>query len=326
MRDVIFSILPEAVLLDIAGAADAFRMANQQVPGSYRLHFVGSTNSIRSGVGLQLSRLTPLPARVDDQSLIVVTGVTTEAFDLENAAVRKLSAWLARVMSNQTVSLMCVCAGSLIAARAGVLSGLECTTHHEYVETLAEIEPAATVHANRIFVEDGRVFTSAGVTSGIDLVLYMIGKDLGPRVAAAVARSLVVYMRRAPTDPQLSPWVMHRNHIHPVVHKVQDAVMQNPATSWSSRRLASVACTSPRNLARLFSEHARCSPLDYVQRLRVALARELVVNSEMPLERVAERSGFSSAHQLRRVWRRWESTPPRVARQTGNRRYQAHES
>lgn len=314
MRDVVFAILPEAVLLDIAGAADAFRMANQQVPGSYRLHFVGSTTSVRSGVGLHLDRLAPLPEHVGDGSWVVVTGVTTEAFDLETPAVRKLASWLARVMDNEGVSLMCVCAGSLIAARAGVLAGLECTTHHEYIDTLAQIEPQARVHANRIFVEDGRVFTSAGVTSGIDLALYMIGKDLGPQVAAAVARNLVVYMRRSPTDPQLSPWVMHRNHIHPVVHKVQDAIMQNPATTWSARRLASVGCTSPRNLARLFAEHAGCSPLDYVQRLRIALARELVVNSELPLERVAERSGFSSAHQLRRVWRRWEAVPPRRAR------------
>ncbi len=154
------------------------------------------------------------------------------------------------------------------------------------------------------------MFTSAGVTSGIDLALHMIGQQLGHKIAVAVARDLVVYMRRTTADPQLSAWVMHRNHIHPAVHKVQDAIARNPAADWTAKKLATVACMSARNLARLFAEHANCSPLDYVQRLRVALAREMVMNSDLALERVAERSGFSSAHHLRRVWRRWEHVPP----------------
>ncbi len=140
--------------------------------------------------------------------------------------------------------------------------------------------------------------------------------SLGHKIAVAVARDLVVYMRRTTADPQLSAWVMHRNHIHPAVHKVQDAIARNPAADWSAEKLASVACMSARNLGRLFAEHAGCSPLDYVQRLRVALAREMVMNSDLALERVAERSGFSSAHHLRRVWRRWEPASPAEFRLT----------
>lgn len=207
-----------------------------------------------------------------------------------------------------------MCAGALLAAKAGVLEGRECTTHHEHIDDIKRLEPSATVHANRIFVEDGRIFTSAGVTAGLDLALYVIGQQLGHQVVAAVARDLVVYMRRSGGDPQLSPWLMHRNHVHPVLHRVQDAILKDPAGQWSAARLASVACMSARNLARLFAEHAGCSPLDYVQRLRVALARELVANSELAMERVAEKAGFSSAHQLRRVWRRWEGTPPTAQR------------
>jgi transcriptional regulator GlxA family with amidase domain len=309
-------MLPEAVLLDVA-VAEAFRMANIQAPGSYRLRFIAPTATIRAAVGLELHKLQPLPARLPDHAIVVVTGVASRSLDLQSAAVKKLTQWLPHAMRNDTVTLMCVCAGSLFAAQAGVLKGRECTTHHEYVQTLAQMEPSAKVHANRIFVEDGRVFTSAGVTSGIDLALFLIGQQLGHPIAAAVARDLVVYMRRSASDPQLSPWVMHRNHIHPAVHKVQDAITRNPTIDWSAARLADVACMSARNLARLFAEHAGCSPLDYVQRLRVAMARELVANSDLALERVAERSGFSSAHQLRRVWRRWESVSPNVHRDAG---------
>ena len=124
-----------------------------------------------------------------------------------------------------------------------------------------------------------------------------------------MARDLVVYLRRAGTDPALSPWVMHRNHLHPAVHRVQDAVARDPAASWGSAELAAVACTSARNLARLFAEHAHCSPLDYVQLIRFAFAKQLVTGSRLDLERVAARSGFRSAQHLRRVWSRWEARP-----------------
>jgi transcriptional regulator GlxA family with amidase domain len=310
VRTVLFAIQPEVVLLDVAGAGEAFRMAEREVPGSYQLRFIGTQPRMRAALGLHLDQLEPLPAHVPDDSVIVITGVTSKGLRLDSAPTTALVGWLKRTMANETISLMSVCAGALLAAKAGLLAGRECTTHHEHIEDIQRLEPSATVHANRIFVEDGRIFTSAGVTAGIDLALYVIGQQLGHQVAAAVARDLVVYMRRSGGDPQLSPWVMHRNHVHPVLHRVQDAVIRNPAAEWSAARLASVACMSARNLARLFSEHAGCSPLDYVQRLRVALARELVANSELGMERVAEKTGFSSAHQLRRVWRRWEETPP----------------
>jgi transcriptional regulator GlxA family with amidase domain len=313
---VLFAILPEVVLLDVAGAGEAFRIAEREVPGSYRLRFVGTSSSVRAAMGLHLDQLEPLPEKVPDDSVIVVTGVTSRALRLDGAPAMAVVRWLKRAMQNETVTLMSVCAGALLAAKAGVLEGRECTTHHSHIDDIKQLEPSATVHANRIFVEDGRVFTSAGVTAGIDLALYLIGQQLGHQVAANVARDLVVYMRRSGGDPQLSPWVMHRNHVHPVLHRVQDAVIKDPAAQWSAERLASIACMSSRNLARLFAEHAGCSPLDYVQRLRVALARELVTNSELAMERVAERTGFSSAHQLRRVWRRWETTSPTMQRES----------
>jgi transcriptional regulator GlxA family with amidase domain len=307
---VLFAIQPDVVLLDVAGAGEAFRIAEREAPGSYQLRFIGTQSGVRSAIGLHLDQIEPLPSQVPDGSVVVVTGVTSRSLRLDSAATAALVSWLKRTMENETVTLMCVCAGALLAAKAGLLAGRECTTHHHHIDDIQRLEPSATVHANRIFVEDGRILTSAGVTAGIDLTLHLIGQHVGHQVAAAVARDLVVYMRRSGGDPQLSPWLMHRNHVHPVLHRVQDAIIRNPAAQWSATRLASVACMSPRNLARLFAEHAGCSPLDYVQRLRVALARELVANSELGMERVAEKAGFSSAHQLRRVWRRWEQTPP----------------
>ena len=310
--EVVFVLLPDVVLLDVAGPADAFRNAASRVPGSYRLRFVAPQPALAAAVGLNLSGLEPLPERLGPGTILVLTGVSGTLIDPQAPAMRCVIEWLRG--SARPALLLCVCAGSVIAAYAGLLAGRECTTHHSHIEELRRVEPGARVLDNRIFVEDGTVFTSAGVTAGLDLALHVIGAQHGPRIAADIARDLVVYLRRAGSDPALSPWVMHRNHLHPAVHRVQDAVARNPAGSWSSAELSAVACTSARNLARLFAEHAGCSPLDYVQLLRFALARQLVTGSRLDLEGVAARAGFRSAQHLRRVWSRWESRPPSAFR------------
>ncbi|HYC10923.1 MAG TPA: helix-turn-helix domain-containing protein [Steroidobacteraceae bacterium] len=316
-REVLFVLLPEVVLLDLAGPADAFRNAASHTPGSYRLRFAAPQRSLASAGGLQFSGLEPLPARLTPDTILVLTGVSGDRIDVRSSATREVIEWL-RNCPNPGL-LLCVCAGSVLAAHAGLLAGRECTTHHAHLEELRRAEPCARVLDNRIFVQDGSVFTSAGVTAGLDLALHIIGAQQGAPVAAAIARQLVVYRRRAGSDPALSPWVMHRNHLHPAVHRVQDAVAREPAASWSAAQLAAVAFTSPRNLARLFAEHAGCSPLDYVQLIRFALARQLITGSALDLEHVAARAGFRSAQHLRRVWSRWEARPPSAARSAESR-------
>jgi transcriptional regulator GlxA family with amidase domain len=309
VKEVYFVVLPQLVLLDLAGPAEAFRIANRKAPNSYRLHFVAPAKSVTSAVGLQVCNLEPLPARLPQDSIVVLTGVSGATIDLNEAAAQRVIHWLQSGVA-ESAMLLCVCAGSVIAGKAGLLTGRECTSHHAHMDELRRVAPDAHVLDNRIFVEDGPILSSAGVTAGLDLALHLIGIQLGPRVAADVARDLVVYLRRAGTDPALSPWVQHRNHLHPAVHRVQDAVSRKPSASWTSNELSAVACTSPRNLARLFAEHANCSPLDYVQLIRFAFAKELVTQSTLDLERIAVRVGFRSAQQLRRVWARWESRSP----------------
>jgi len=313
--EVVFVLLPDVVLLDVAGPADAFRNAASRVPGSYRLRFVAPQPALAAAVGLNLSGLEPLPDRLGPGTILVLTGVSGTLIDPQAPAMRCVIEWLRG--SARPALLLCVCAGSVIAAYAGLLAGRECTTHHSHIEELRRVEPGARVLDNRIFVEDGTVFTSAGVTAGLDLALHVIGEQHGPRIAADIARDLVVYLRRAGTDPALSPWVMHRNHLHPAVHRVQDAVARNPAASWSAAELSAIACTSARNLSRLFAEHAGCSPLDYVHLIRFALARQMVMGSPLDLEHVAARAGFRSAQHLRRVWLRWEAQPPSAFRLRG---------
>ena len=309
-------VLPRGiVLLDVAGPAEAFRVANKLCPDAFTQHFCGPSTEIESGIpGLHLARIQPLPDQLPPEALVIVSGVVGKPTRLDEPEARRIIDWLAVRHPADGFTLMTVCAGALFAAAAGLTRQRDCTTHHSCLEQLATMDPTARLHDNRIFVEDGNLVSSAGITAGIDLALHMVSRHCGPRVASEVARDMVVYQRRAGTDSALSPWLEHRNHMHPGVHRVQDAVVRDPAAPWSAQSLAEQAHTSPRHLTRLFREHAGCTPMDYLYQIRVALARDMLRETRLNLERVAEKSGFGSAQHLRRVWRRFQPQTPSMAR------------
>lgn len=307
---------PRALLLDVAGPVEVLRMTNLAQPDlCFEVRFVGAAPRVHSSVGLGLAGLAPLPARLPGDAMVLVSGSVDVPLGEPPAAERDdeyeaaIVAWLRRVI-RPGVRLVTICAGAMLAARAGLLDGYECTTHHENIDRLAQLAPRARIRENRLFVQDGERMTSAGVTAGVDLILAIVAQEAGHAIALTVARKLVVYLRRTGADPQLSPWLEGRNHLHPAIHRVQDAVGADPARPWTLPALADVAATSPRHLSRLFNEHAAMSVTDYVNRMRVALARQLVVGSTLDMERVAERSGFSSARQFRRAWGRVYAVPP----------------
>ena len=199
------------------------------------------------------------------------------------------------------LELVTVCAGAVLAAQAGLLAGRRATTHHLHLEELAAADPTCDVVANRIFVTDDPVHTSAGVTTGIDLMLHRISDLCSPKVAVQVAQAMVVGLRRGPNDPQFSPFLHHRNHLHAALHRVQDAVGRQPQADWSVPAMAKLAHTSPRHLTRLFLEHAGIAPLAYLRRIRLATA-EAALQAGRNVTQAAHMAGFSSDTQLRRAW------------------------
>jgi transcriptional regulator GlxA family with amidase domain len=312
---------PRALLLDIAGPLEVLRRANvEQAVVRFEVRHFAARTRVMSSIGLALEGAEPLPDALPDDALLVLTGsVDAVAFgeDPSDGEVardeRTIVAWLKRHVREHH-RLVSICSGALLAARAGLLDGHACTTHHTVCGELARLAPLADVLDNRLYVEDGNRCSSAGVTAGTDLMLHLVAGLTSGAVALAVARHLVIYLRRGGADPQLSPWLEGRNHIHPAVHRAQDAVAANPARAWTLAALARVAGASPRHLSRLFNEHAGMSLPNYVNRLRVSLARELLGHTRLDMERVAERAGFASARQLRRAWRRSFATPPQQAR------------
>ncbi|TPQ50623.1 AraC family transcriptional regulator [Prosthecomicrobium hirschii] len=324
---VVAVVPPRVLLLDLAGPIEVLRKANlEQEAVRFEVSYVAPAGSAGSSIGLDLAGLAPLPDRLAPGTILIVPGSTEVPLggvkpgeDRDGAAEREIVRWLARVAGpvgmpdggrTAGIRLVSICSGALLAARAGLLEGRDCTTHHACLDELARLAPTARVRENRLFVDDGDVLTSAGITAGIDLMLHLVARIAGPAVALSVARYLVVYLRRTGQDPQLSPWLEGRNHIHPAVHRAQDAVAAEPARDWSVASLARVAGTSPRNLSRLFNEHAGSSVTDYVNRIRLALARDLLAGSRLDMETVAERAGFGSTRQLRRAWGRVHDAPP----------------
>jgi transcriptional regulator GlxA family with amidase domain len=311
MIDIFFVVLPSTLLLDLAGPAEALRLANQQLarrgqPAAWRLRFVGPRADAATSVGATLSGIEPLPSQISAPAWVVLLGQPSGTESPQQtplpAAWSQTRRWLTRSVAPRLgdgVNLLTVCAGALLAADAGLLAHRRCTTHHEMLDALQRLAPTALVQGNRVFVEDGPVFSSAGITAGIDLALFLIARECGDAVAAAVAQTMVVFLRRGPEDPELSPLLAGRNHLHPAVHRVQDAVCESPARDWSADALAAVAHVTPRHLARLFGSHVGLTPRAYVQRVRLALTQS-AIDSGLPLKRALAEAGFAGDRQWRR--------------------------
>jgi transcriptional regulator GlxA family with amidase domain len=323
--DVLFVIVRQSLLLDIAGPAEAFRLANlhreaRGLPPRFRLGFAGPTATLPTSVGLALGGLLPLPERLRTPTWVVVVGQPTAHVTQVTPEIAATAQWLndrlrdALVVRDPDVAdtphrLVTICSGTLLAARAGVLGTRRCTTHHELLPMLRKLAPQAQVIDNRVFVVDGPLASSAGVTAGIDIALHLIAEECGEAIAASVAEDMVVYLRRSPRDTELSPFHMHRRHLHPTVHRVQDAIVTEPQRDWDMASLAHVAHAAERHLLRLFIDHAGISPLHYLRLIRLERARQSLEYGAT-VTRAAAAAGFASDLQLRRAWsRQWGGSP-----------------
>lgn len=303
---------PYTLLMDVAGPVEVLRRANiEQDDVLFDYQFVAAQASQTTSVGLTLADLKPLPEHIPDGAYIILSGSVTPpdgAEDIEQELGR-LATWLKSTV-RPGITLVTICSGAVLAARAGLMDGYACTTHAACLDEVREYAPTAKVLDNRLYVEDRDRYSSAGITTGTDLMLHLASKLTSPVTALTIARHMVVYMRRTGAEPQLSPWLSGRNHVHPAIHRVQDAIMADPAHSWSLSELAGIGAMSARHISRLFQEHAGLSVTAYVNLMRVTLARDVLANSRLDMERVAEKSGFASPRHMRRVWSKYNALPP----------------
>jgi len=294
---VVFLLVPRVHLLDLAGPAQVFSTAADLGYG-YELRYVAEREDVPTAQGLPLRADLVWPELGPDD-LILVPGWRSPTLErtgyLEPASLRRLAD---HHRAGGTVAS--VCAGADALGRAGLLDGRRCTTHHEIQDELARRHPRATVVRDVLYVVDGRVVTSAGIASGIDLALHLVATRHGPGVAARIARAMVVYARRNGHEHQASAMLRHRAHLNDAVHRAQDLIDARFTDRLPLADLAAACGVSQRTLTRLFERNTGTTPLRYQQTLRLERAEHLI-GQGATVDAAAHATGFADARMLRRL-------------------------
>lgn len=303
-RRIIVLVLPHVHLLDLAGPVQAFYEA-AALGGDYRVIHCGTTDKVRSAQGLVLADLEPLPQPVASDT-VLVPGIDSTTVDRIGHAS---FAWL-RQAEKAGARIASICSAAFVLGKAGLLEGRSCTTHWKMAARLRQAFPGTEVLENRLYVEDGRIVTSAGVASGIDMALALIERDHGPVVVSKVAREMVVWIRRSGDRDQASIYLDHRTHLHPGVHRVQDFVIAHPERNPSLEELGRLAGMSPRNLTRVFRTATGVTLKGFAHKVKLQIASELMDNPDMTVEAVASSCGFKDARHLRRIFKEGYGVAP----------------
>ncbi len=308
-------MLPGQVPLDLVGPLQVLHSA-ERLAGGLSIRYFGPRRSLDWLGPLVLSGIEPLPEAPGRLDLLLVPGQYRNA--IEPALQRLCAGWLRR-HAECAETVMSVCSGTLLLAEAGLLDGRRCATHHSLLARLGELAPAARVQGDCIFIEDGPYLTSAGITTGIDTMLHWLTRRWGHRRALAVAREMVLYLRRSGHEPQLGIWLEGRNHVDARIHRLQDALGSRLKHPWTLATMVDEAAMSERHLRRCFKALTGMALGEYLTRLRLQLARQLMQETPWTLARIAEEVGLGEDRQLRRAWQRYEGGSPQAWRQARRR-------
>jgi transcriptional regulator GlxA family with amidase domain len=307
-RSVVVAVFPGLQSLDLVGPLEVFSTANRYVPSAaYRLTVAAARpGPVACTSGLEVVADVALAdVRGPIDTLVVVGGEGTYEAVVDTsfvAQVQRLAGRSRRVTS--------VCSGAFVLAQAGLLDGRTATTHWSVCDRLAELFPAVTVDPDPIFVRDGHVYTSAGVTSGMDLALALVEDDHGRDIALQVARQLVLFLRRPANQSQFSAQLAAQMAERDGLRDAQRFVVDHPDRDCSVAALARLAAMSERHFARCFTEEVGVTPARYVERVRVETARRLLEDTDEGVEAVSAAAGFGTAETMRRTFLRVLRTTP----------------
>jgi transcriptional regulator GlxA family with amidase domain len=295
-RVVVIVVFDEVTLLDVAGAGEVFVEANR-FGADYQLKIASMDGyDVTSSIGTRLG-VTDSLSSIESADTIIVAG----SDDLPRRPIDPALIDAIRSISTRTRRMASICTGSFILAQAGLLSGRRATTHWHDARLFARAFRDITVEPDAIFVRDGDVFTSAGVSSGIDLALALVEMDYGAELVRDVARWLVVYLKRAGGQSQFSVLVEADPPPQSPLRAATDAVAADPAANHSVKTLAARAALSTRQLTRLFVSELGMTPARYVELVRIDCARG-ALESGRTVGETAGMAGFGSSETLRRVF------------------------
>jgi transcriptional regulator GlxA family with amidase domain len=293
---VVIVVFDDVTMLDVAGAGEVFAEANR-FGADYRIT-VASVNGrdVATSIGTRLG-VTHSIASIESADTVLVAGSDS----LPRRAIDPELVDAVASIAGRTRRLASICTGSFVLAQAGLLDGRRATTHWHDVRLFSRAFPDVTVEPDAIFVRDGHVFTSAGISSGIDLALALVELDYGVELVRSVARWLVVYLKRAGGQSQFSALVESGVPPHSPLRAVTDAISATPAADHSVTHLAARAALSTRQLTRLFKSELGTTPARYVEKVRIDSARA-ALDAGHSVAETARVAGFGSPESLRRVF------------------------
>ncbi|MGW2570647.1 GlxA family transcriptional regulator [Streptomyces sp. NPDC001537] len=305
-RTVLLVLFDGVQSLDVTGPLEVFAGAELHTPGSYRLRTASLDGApVRTSSGLTLVPDQALADAPAPHTLLVPGGQGTR----RPGPDPRLTGWL-RECGPRAERLVSVCTGAILLAEAGLLDGRRATTHWAYCDKLARDHPSVEVDPDPIYVRDGHVFTSAGVTSGIDLALALVEEDLGREVALAIARHLVVFLRRPGNQAQFSAQLAAQTARREPLREVQQWITEHPDGDLDVESLAARAALSPRHFARAFQAETGMTPGRYVDRVRLEHARRLLEDTADGIEEISRASGYGTPEAMRRAFVRTLGTAP----------------
>jgi transcriptional regulator GlxA family with amidase domain len=314
VRKIGMLVFPDVEVLDLCGPFDAFvyadrclRMTGRETEPGYEVLVIAAARGlVKTKCGLQVlatHSCDEVTAGLD--TLIVVGGEGVEQACAEPTLVE----WVKR-MAPRSRRVASVCTGAFLLATAGLLNDRKVTTHWMYCDELAAAFPSLRVDANRIFVRDGNVYTSGGITAGIDMALALIEEDLGRDVPRLVAGTMVVFLRRPGGQTQFSPFLQAEAKNRRDIRELQAWIVANPAEDLEVARLADRVAMSPRNFARLFQCETGMTPAKFVEHARMEAACCKLEQTTLPVETIAEKCGFGAANRMRRSFQRLLNVAP----------------
>lgn len=301
MKKVAFIIPPTVELLDLSGPAQVFTEA--KIYGlEIEIEFYQYREEPISTAGLGFGKIPDYKtAKLKEGDFVFVPGMDNEYVNsISFKAEREFFDWL-KQCSEKKITICSICSGAFALGHAGLLKNTECTTHWRRVDALQSQFPQAKVISDILYIKSNNVYTSAGISAGIDLSLAILEDLKGALFTHKVARGLVVYHRRSGSHKQQSIYLDYRNHINPKVHEVQDYMIDNLSKENSIDSLAEMVGMSARNLSRVFKEKTGSTVLEYLTLLRKEFANTMLNNREYTIEYIASKCGFKTARQLQRI-------------------------
>nr|WP_299443141.1 DJ-1/PfpI family protein [uncultured Aquimarina sp.] len=310
---MLFIIPPKVHLLDIIGPAHIFYEA-KEYGANIELHFVTINNDtqVNSSAGLHFAKLTPFyEFQLSAEDFIFIPGIEFSLISDTNFYLKNKSffKWIKNQYDNNA-QICSVCTGTFLVAASGILDGKSCTTHWKYFSEFNQTYSEIELIKNRLFVVEERLYSSAGVTSGIDLALYILEVEFGSKLAADVAKEVVIYFRRSESDPQLSIFLQYKNHLDTRVHDAQDYMIKHIDSSFVLQDIADKVYMSPRNLTRLFKKTTGITIGNYLEKLRVDRAIQLLIEGNK-VDYVSDQCGLKSTNQLRNLLKKHKEILPK---------------